>query len=176
MNINRVSASCSPCWSSLALTLKNGTAPNGTDTKKDVGVKFLSAPIPGIRLSHCPFIRISNVKPAHAEWYTNPLRPDNPKRIYTKIHSTYGELHLIYIYKERGRGEYEIHPRERFVASPLLCRFKVAKFDQHRQVTCWKRPFETGRTTGLRSLPSMSILPPAHTRTDFIGANLHIFF
>jgi hypothetical protein len=35
--------------------------------KKDVGVKFLSAPIPGIRLSHCPFIRISNVKPAHAE-------------------------------------------------------------------------------------------------------------
>ena len=28
-----------------------------------------------------------------------PLRPNNPKHIYTKTHSTYGELHLIYIYK-----------------------------------------------------------------------------
>ena len=49
----------------------------------------------------------------------NPLRPQTSKHIYTKTHSTYGELHLIYIYKEEGRGEYEIHPRERFVASPL---------------------------------------------------------
>ena len=56
--------------------------------------------------------------------YTNPLRPDNPRHIYTKTNSTRGELHLIYIYKERGRGEYEIHPRERLVASPL---FQVSK-------------------------------------------------
>jgi hypothetical protein len=35
--------------------------------KKDVGVKFLSAPIPAVRPSHCPQIRISNVKPAHVE-------------------------------------------------------------------------------------------------------------
>ena len=27
------------------------------DTKKDVGVKFLSAPIPDFRLSHCPYIK-----------------------------------------------------------------------------------------------------------------------
>jgi len=32
--------------------------------KKDVGVSS-SALIPVIRLSHCPYIRISNVKPAH---------------------------------------------------------------------------------------------------------------
>ena len=37
-----------------------------------------------------------------------------------------------------------------------VSRFKVAKFENHRQVTFRKRPFETGRTTGLRSLPSMS--------------------
>ena len=35
--------------------------------KKDVGVKFLSAPIPEVRPSHCPLERISNVKPAHVE-------------------------------------------------------------------------------------------------------------
>ena len=33
--------------------------------KKDVGESF-SVPIPSIRLSHCPFVRISNWKPAHA--------------------------------------------------------------------------------------------------------------
>jgi hypothetical protein len=61
--------------------------------------------------------------------YSNPLRPDNPKRIYTKTHSTYGELHLIYIYKERGRGEYNIHPRERFCCITAVWSFKVAKFE-----------------------------------------------
>ena len=61
--------------------------------------------------------------------YSNPLRPDCPKRIYTKIHSTTGELHLINIYKERGRGEYNIHPRERFCCITAVSGIKVAKFD-----------------------------------------------
>ena len=38
------------------------------EMKKDVGVSF-SALIPTIRLSHCPYLRISNVKPAHVERY-----------------------------------------------------------------------------------------------------------
>ena len=33
--------------------------------KKRRGSKFLTAPIPKIRPSHCPLVRISNVKPAH---------------------------------------------------------------------------------------------------------------
>ena len=85
--------------------------------------------------------------------YTNPLRPDNPRRIYTKTHSTKGELHLINIYKGRGRWEYNIHPRERFVASPLQVDSNLRDLIlQTGNVR--KRPFETGRTTGLRSLPT----------------------
>ena len=52
--------------------------------------------------------------------YINPLRPYDPQHIYTKTHSTLGELHLINIYiRNEDVGEYNIHPRERFVASPL---------------------------------------------------------
>ena len=88
------------------------------ETKKDVGVKFLSAPIPTLRLSHCPLIRISNVKacPRRAI-YTLP--PDNPQTyIYTK--TPYTGYTLLYI------NEREIRRRDIFithanasVASPL---------------------------------------------------------
>ena len=36
---------------------------------------------------------------------------------------------FIYIYKERGRGEYNIHPRERFCCITAASGFKVAKFE-----------------------------------------------
>ena len=51
--------------------------------EKDVGVSS-SALIPTIRLSHCPYLRISNVKPAHVERYIYTPTPDAPEPIYTQ--------------------------------------------------------------------------------------------
>ena len=62
--------------------------------------------------------------------YTNPLRPNIPKHIYTKTHSTWGELHLINIYKgNQDMGEYKTHPRERFCCITAVYGFKFAKFE-----------------------------------------------
>ena len=69
-------------------------------TKKDVGVKFLRA-YPNVQALALPPDKDKQRKacPRRAI-YINPIRPDNPKRIYTKIHpNTEVELHLIYIYK-----------------------------------------------------------------------------
>ena len=51
---------------------------------------YLSALIPNFRLSHCPYERISNMKPAHASdnIYTH-YGHDNP-RIYISTESTPG--------------------------------------------------------------------------------------
>ncbi len=146
-------------------------------TKKDVGVKFLSALIPIIRPSHCPFMKISNRKSAHAEWYTNPLRPDTPRRIYTKTHSTTeGELHLINIYKGyRTRGNIKLTHANVSVALHLHEESNLRSL-MIQTVTLRKRPFETGRTTGLRSLPSMSNITSHPHSGGLLGANLHIFF
>ena len=69
--------------------------------------------------------------------YINPIRPDNPRHIYTKTHSTWGELHLIYIYKGNRTWEnIKIHPRERLSSCiTAVSRFKFARFGLHRQVT-----------------------------------------
>ena len=124
--------------------------------KKDVGVKFLSAPIPILRLSHCPYMRISNVKPAHVEWYIYTttwhipdfyIRQDAPHQ--------WGYTLFIYIKEKSGAGNIKTHPRERLCCITAVSRFKFAKFENHRQVTFRKRPFETGPTNGLVSLPSM---------------------
>ena len=73
--------------------------------KKRRGAKFLSIAYPCIQAFALPLHKDKQrkVRPRRVI-YTNPLRPDHPKHINTKAHSTYGELHLIYIYKERGRG------------------------------------------------------------------------
>ena len=83
--------------------------------KKDVGVSS-SVPIPTLRLSHCPLIRISNVKPAHVERYLT-LRPEYPKHTYTQKHPHMG-AHLINIYRESGAGLKITHANAS-VASPL---------------------------------------------------------
>ena len=59
----------------------------------------------------------------------NPQRPYMPKHIYTKIHSTYGELHLIYIYKEEGRGRIRNSPTRTLRCITAVGRFKFARFD-----------------------------------------------
>ena len=93
-----------------------------------------SALISIIRPSHCPFMKISNVKPAHASddisihhgadslefGFTN-LRiygsTDSVLRIYTQREHTHcWEVHLIiYIKGILAVGRYKINPRERFL-------------------------------------------------------------
>ena len=123
--------------------------------KKDVGVKFLSAPILTFRPSHCPFLRISNVKPAHVEWYIHTTTWHIPD-FYIRQDAPHQWGYTLFIYKGKiRRREYKTHPRERLCCITVVPRFKFAKFDFHRQVTFRKRPFETGPTNGLVSLPSM---------------------
>ena len=65
----------------------------------------LSAPIPTIRLSHCPYLRISNVKPAHAERYIcSHSALYSLYDIYAKMHTNVSGIHLI-IYKGGNRME-----------------------------------------------------------------------
>ena len=72
-------------------------------------------------------------------------------------------------------GEYKIHPRERFVASPLYTDSNLRDLiEQTGNVR--KRPFETGRTTGLRSLPSMSNMKSRPHSGRLFGAKIRIFF
>ena len=47
-------------------------------------------------------------------------------------------------------GRYKINPRGRFCCITAALRFKVARFDL-TDSNVRKRPFETGRTNGLRS-------------------------
>ena len=91
--------------------------------------------IPDDRPSHCPYMRISNVKPAHASddisihhgavnpgWYgfTN-LRTygsrDSVLRIYTQRKHTHcwGVHLIIYTKGMLAVGRYKINPRERFL-------------------------------------------------------------
>jgi len=80
------------------------------ETKKDVGVMSLSAPIPSLRLSHCLQIRISNVKPAHVRdiynytyYHLTQFSHDN---LYTQRHHTQGWGYtLLYIREESKRRD-----------------------------------------------------------------------
>ena len=47
-------------------------------------------------------------------------------------------------------GRYKINPRRRFCCITAVDRIKVAKFE-YPDSNVRKRPFETGRTNGLRS-------------------------
>ena len=93
--------------------------------------------IPAVRPSHCPLMRISNVKPAHAsdDIYT-PRRRTSQGNVNDNLnlndkgngyanhnHSTYAKtihqlnrVHLIiYIKGILAAGGYKINPRERFL-------------------------------------------------------------
>ncbi len=96
-----------PCWPEPSTKLWK---------QKRRGSKFFSVPIPTLRLSHCPLIRISNVKPAHVERYLT-LRPEYPKHTYTQKYPHMG-AHLINIYRESGAGLKITHANAS-VASPL---------------------------------------------------------
>ena len=82
--------------------------------------------IPKIRLSHCPYLRISNVKPAHVSDDIYTPRRRIPKETITitltiTIHIRKDSTPLeqgtpYYIYKGKlAAGRYKINPRERFL-------------------------------------------------------------
>ena len=87
--------------------------------------------IPAVRPSHCPLMRISNVKPAHAsdDIYThhgmdsqgndnvNDNENDNENHLCIRKESiTIAGIHLIiYIKGMVAAGRYKINPRERFL-------------------------------------------------------------
>ena len=77
----------------------------------------LSVPIPSFRSSHCPFMRISNFKPAHVRWCYPTLQHTSPTpAIYAKIVRPWMEYTLLYIYKRRkiaAGGYHLINPRGR---------------------------------------------------------------
>ena len=86
------------------------------ETKKDVGVMSLSAPIPSFRPSHCPQIRISNVKPAHVE--RNIYIPETGAFYICKDSIPITSIHLI-ILKQHVQGRYKSTHVDASVASPL---------------------------------------------------------
>ena len=91
----------------------------------------LSAPIPNFRPSHCPYMRISNVKPAHVRWYIHThyhltLLPswEYTQRQYPLSGTPY------YIYKGNiRRRDIKSTYRRRLCCITAAYRFKVAKFE-----------------------------------------------
>ena len=93
--------------------------------QKRRGSKYLSALIPDFRPSHCPYMRISNLKPAHASdyiytyttaWSIPEWRNERttdiwihgllPSHIYTKsVHLSWGVHLIIYIKGNDSRRE-----------------------------------------------------------------------
>ena len=105
---------------------------------------YSSAPIPGLRPSHCPFLRISNAS------------QPTPSSI---IDTT--QRYTLLIYKKSNESLGYNTPTRTLRCITAVERFKVAKFENHRQVTFRKRPFpSTALTNGVLSLwiPSMFVL------------------
>ena len=114
-------ANNSPCWS-LSCYWRLAASFKILETKKDVGVMSLSAPIPSFRPSHCPQIRISNVKPAHVE--RNIFIPETGAFYICKDSIPITSIHLI-ILKEHVQGRYKSTHVDASVASPLYLDSKL---------------------------------------------------
>ena len=114
-------ANNSPCWS-LSCYWRLAASFKILETKKDVGVMSLSAPIPSFRPSHCPQIRISNVKPAHVE--RNIYIPETGAFYICKDSIPITSIHLI-ILKEHVQGRYKSTHVDASVASPLYLDSKL---------------------------------------------------
>ena len=151
--------------------------------QKRRGSMYLSALIPDDRPSHCPLIRISNESlPTPADIYTYttaiafPEWRNNgttdlwihgllPSHIYTKsVHLSWGVHLIIYIKgNDSRRRDIKSTHVDVSVALPL---YQVSKLRSLmiQTVTLRKRPFETGRTTGLRSrsIDVSLTYPPSH--------------
>ena len=127
--------------------------------------EFLLSPIPDLRLSHCPFPRISNAV--------------SPRQVILYVrHYCYTLLYIALV------GNI-IHPRRRFVALPL---WEVSNLRDLRSQNSnvRKRLFEVCPTNGLVTSFHQCLDPPAPTGLTescaklntflFINNNLTIFF
>ena len=73
-------------------------------------------------------------------------------------------------------GRYKINPRGRFCCITAAYRFKFARFG-NTDSNVRKRPFETGRTNGLRSRSiDVSFYVPTLTQVGFSGAKVNKIF
>ena len=129
-------------------------------------------------------MRISNVKPAHVEWYIYTHSTAVPLMTITMtitltltltLTITLTALYIrkdstpiagntpYYIYKGNvAAGRYKINPRERFLLHHRCTWIQSCEVWSYRQVTFRKRPFETGRTTALGSRSIDVIYLPTH--------------
>ena len=72
--------------------------------------------------------------------------------IYAKtVHPQNGVHLIIYIKGKLAAGRYKINPRERFLLHHRCIKIQICEVWLAQTVTFRKRPFETGRTTALRS-------------------------
>ena len=139
-----------PCWPELSTKLWK---------QKRRGSKILSAPIPSFRPSHCPQIRISNVKacPRRAIYIHYDLSILN---IHIRRNTlTWGHTLLIYI---KGIRRRDIKSPTRTLLLHHRCKWiQSCEVWRYRQVTFRKRPFETSPTNGLVSR-SIDVIYYAH--------------
>ena len=83
-------------------------------------LSFSPSPTSSIRLSHCLCVKISNVKPAHVERHILTHYIHATLYVYIPRYTPpMGSYTLLIYIRNEDVGEYKIHPRERFVASPL---------------------------------------------------------
>ena len=142
-----------PCWPELSTKLWK---------QKRRGSKILSAPIPIFRPSHCPYMRISNVKacPRRAIYIHYDLTLPN-------IHICRNTLirgHTLLIYIGNQTQGYKITHANASVASPLCLDSKLRSLNT-QTVTFRKRPFETALQTAWCLVPSMLFIR-AHPLLD----------
>ena len=89
-------------------------------TKKDVEQSFSPSPIPIFRPSHCLYLKISIRRPAHVERHILTHYIHATLYVYIPRYTPpMGSYTLLIYIRNEDVGEYKIHPRERFVASPL---------------------------------------------------------
>lgn len=116
-----------------------------------------SAPIPGLRPSHCPFLRISNAS-----------QPTPSSIIDTTQRYT-----LLYNKSNESLG-YNT-PTRTLRCITAVERFKFAKFENHRQVTFRKRPFPSAvLTNGVQPLDSIDVCfdPPCpHSHQPLLASD-----
>ena len=143
--------------------------------------------IPWIRLSHCPYLRISNVKPAHASddisthhGMVNPWLTDSriygsmdPRILFSayirKDSTPMNGVHLIiYIKGMLAAGRYKINPRERFLLHYRCTKFQICEIWLEQTVTFENVLSRLAVQMAWGLVPSMLFAyPPTHGQVEF---------
>ena len=122
-----------PCWSSLSLTILNGTIPI-TGNKKRRGSKVSLRAYPSVQALALPPSKDKQRKACPRRVIYIHYDLTHSRLLYTPRRTPPMRVHLINIYKRKiRRREYKTHPRERFCCITAVDRSKVAKFGKNRQ-------------------------------------------